>query len=170
MKNIGIIGFGNLGNSLSKLLMRNNVGKNLSISSKEMSSKESLIIKQGDNIRRSDILLTVKPNSIKDVCDDINKYANNEKTIVSAAAAVPIQKINDWTDRKHHIIRCMPNLPVSIGDGSIVWHDPENRDDVKEIIGNYTKGPNSLWVKDERLVDVATVVSGCTPAYVGETI
>jgi pyrroline-5-carboxylate reductase len=170
MKNIGIIGFGNLGRSLTSLLIKNNLRPSLRVSSRNMERTRSFVYQQQDNINNSDILfLTVKPNNVKEVCDDINKYSNNtRKTIVSAAAAVPIKKINDWTYRKHQVIRCMPNLPISIGDGSIVWHDPNNDNEIKKVIEESTKGPNSIWVKDEKLVDVATVISGCTPAYVGK--
>ena len=72
MKSIGIIGAGNLGSHLTKLLLRNNLNYFLTVSDVTppsiSKSCDVLITSNKENIKISDILvLTVKPNNIKSV-------------------------------------------------------------------------------------------------------
>lgn len=180
---IGIVGTGNLGNHLSKLICSNMKINTLTISDINPYSASELgkelqkdfnrvwVENNTNNINTSDILfLTVKPNQIKSVCEQINMYSDGDmKTIVSAAAGVPAFKIRNWLRGDHNILRFMPNIPISVGSGSIVWYIHETFEDerkVKEMLSNITLGPESLWISDERLIDMATVAFGCTPAYV----
>ena len=83
MRNIGIIGSGSLGSHLSKLICRNQLGHFLTISDKNSDNLNNNDIWIGNNeetIQMSDVLfLTVKPYNIKSVCEDIDKYSNNNK-------------------------------------------------------------------------------------------
>ena len=181
MKNIGVIGTGNLGKRLAGLLCRNNLQDFMVISDKNTDELEMLCDKYNlcsdsnkEVIEDSDIIfLTVKPHNIKDVCDEINEHTNRnihakKKTIISAAAGVPIHKINSWTNDNYDVIRMMPNIPISTGDGSIVWCAKDICDIDKLFLNNITEGPSHLWVDDERLIDSGTVISGCGPAYVAK--
>ena len=63
----------------------------------------------------------------------------------------------------------MPNIPISEGDGSIVWYSNKDSYRVeKQLLNEITDGPTNIWVKNENLVDAGTVVSGCGPAYVSK--
>jgi pyrroline-5-carboxylate reductase len=185
MKNIGIIGVGSLGKRFVGLFCRNNLGNFLTVSDINQNNID-MISEQYDiegtsnkyNIRNADILfLTVKPNEIKNVCNDINYYQDNhigrKKIIVSAAAGVPTEKISEWLKDDHHVVRCMPNIPISEGDGSIAWY-VKNKDTNKDYENHIKEletiayGPNNVWVNKEELIDVSTAVSGCLPAYISK--
>ena len=178
MKGIGIIGAGNIGSCLTKLMCINGLDNLLVVSDKNIEKSNILIDKYNlsysDNkntIKMSDtIFIAVKPKNVKDVCKDINNSNSIEKkTIISTAAGVPLKKIKEWTNNKHDIIRCMPNIPISIGDGSIVWYaDKFTYDMNKNFIDDIVEGPTNIWVSDESLIDAATVVSGCAPAYIAK--
>ncbi len=176
MKTIGIIGSGNLGTHMTQLFCKNNLEMFLTVSDKSITKANTLAYQHDiesatnlENIRMSDIIfLTVKPNNIKDVCEEIKNnstyYCEAPKLIISAAAGVSVSKIQKWVGNRHSVGRCMPNIPVSIGDGSIVWtRGSVNTDDI-ELLNDITNGPGSLWVGEE-MMDSATVISGCSPAY-----
>lgn len=177
MKNIGIIGAGSLGTHLSKLICRNQWGHYLTMSDKNSDNLNNNDIWIGDNeetIQMSDVLfLTVKPYNIKSVCEEIDKYSNNwtgqnKKTIVSAAAGVPIKKIREWVGEDYNIVRCMPNIPISNGNGAILWYTDDIIHEEKPILDLVTTGPSSVWVNNEDLLDAATVSFGCAPAYIAK--
>ena len=43
-----------------------------------------------------------------------------------------------------------------------------NHNEDREMLDIITEGPSSIWVDTEDLIDAATVVFGCTPAYVAK--
>lgn len=172
MKKIGIIGTGNLGSHLIKLFRNNNLKNQISLSDintdkvKELGKKYSHnICNNEDNIDRSDIVfLSVKPDKIKEVCSEF--VGKKRKIIVSTAAGVPITKISEWSGNTHQIIRCMPNIPISVSEGSIIWYSHIKNYNIQKTLEGITKGPYHLWLKDEFMMNPATIISGCMPAYV----
>lgn len=169
MKRIGIIGTGNLGSHLCSLFIRNNI-KNITVSDINhnkaymFAKKYNVYINSvRKNINQSDIIfLTVKPNNISSVCNSFKKYEN--KTIVSTAAGVSVSKLYELTKWNHNVVRCMPNIPISVGKGSIVWYSTDKV--CYRSLQQLTYGPQSFWVDNEEMIDVATVISGCIPAYI----
>lgn len=178
MKTIGIIGMGNMGSHLFRLLKKNRLDLFLSVSDTNLSRTKNItevpVITTRENIEDSDILfVTVKPNNVREICKEINKISlrtnlgDNKKTIISTAAGVSISKIQEWTEDVY-IYRMMPSIPISEKKGSIVWYTEETDECHNHLIREITTGPPSLWVQDEKLIDVATVVFGCSPAYIAE--
>lgn len=180
MRSIGIIGAGNLGKHLAGLLCRNRTQLFLSVSDKSVTRTQAIAdeyeIEDTDNatnIQTSDIIfLTTKPNHIQDVCKEIADVTNeiylNPKLIVTTAAGVPIDKVIEWTDNYHRVVRCMPNIAISEGKGSIVWHSGTSESHDRKFLEEITSGPEGFWVPDESLLDPATVISGCSPAYIAK--
>ncbi len=187
MKKIGIIGVGSLGTHLTKLICRNNLQSFLTVSDRnveklikvnDLNNTDGVSLAYNmDNILASDIIfLTVKPDNIKSVCNDIkhtmkiswNHSWTPKKTIVSAAAGVPAFKIRRWLGGDYNIVRFMPNIPISVGSGSIVWYseDIHTHDEIRRVLDDISEGPTSLWVNDEELIDAATIIFGSSPAYI----
>ena len=173
IKNIGIIGAGSIGSHLAKLIYRNKLGHHISIADKNMWKARAQIIESGTTeevIQSSSILfLTVKPNNIKEVCLTIQNLNISNKTIVSTAAGVPISKIKEWSNGhsgQHRVVRMMPNIPISNGCGSIIWYTKDNVN--RKVLDRLCDGPTSLWVNDEAMIDSATAIFGCLPAYIAK--
>ena len=172
MRTIGLIGAGNLGTHISKLFHRNHVNNYVNVYDIDHNRSSRLSKKYGftayqnlpDMVEDSDVIfLTVKPDCVKDICEELNNDIYDNKIIISTAAGVPVSKIDEWSGNYHVVLRCMPNLPISVGKGTIIWYGDERR---YKIIDISMVGPQSYWVDDEELVDVATVISGCIPAYI----
>jgi len=173
MNRVGIIGAGNLGTHLVQMLKSVPLCKLIisdidSIKAKKLGTKFNVPVKSNnDNILESDILfLAVKPNNMKRVCKSIN-IAQTNKTIISTAAGVTTPYISAWLWSEHDIVRCMPNIPISVGRGSVVlYNHTDNRSRAKSLISELIVGPELFWVDKEEMMDVATVISGCMPAYI----
>lgn len=181
MKTIGIIGSGNLGRHLTRLMCRNKLQMFLVVSDIDDNRAEELgdecgvdVVNNLTNIYTSDVIfLATKPNHIKDVCEQVNTVMCSRdikvpKLIVTAAAGVPVDKVKEWTKQQHRVVRCMPNIPISEGKGSIVWYPGTSNPADKYLLNDITAGPEGVWVPNESLMDPATVISGCSPAYVSK--
>ena len=186
MRNIGIIGAGNLGTHVCKLIQRNQWSHFLTVSDKDFETAERLVDELKDDawvgykketIQVSDIIfLTVKPDQIKSVCEEISRYGstinpNQQKIIVSMAAGIQSTQIrnflHDNDNSKYKIVRCMPNLPILKGVGSMIWYskDIKSYESERNVLNLILYGPTSYWTEKEELVDAATVLIGSGPAY-----
>ena len=114
------------------------------------------------------IFLGVKPNilpeALKELCGCIEQ---NSPTLISMAAGVSISKIENALPRSMPIIRIMPNTPVTYGEGMVIYScsSAVSRES-KEIFTDFMRKTGMLKEIDESLIDAATAVSGCGPAFV----
>lgn len=170
MKRVGIIGAGNLGKHLHQMFKLNGFDYLTTISNSNKGVHVNTNLIEDSEI----IFLTVKPNNVQTVCYEINNMNkwNDQKVIISAAAGVPAAKIKNWlgNNSSYKVIRCMPNLPVSVCSGSVVWYVPNNSgiNDTKEILEYMFNGSQMIWIQNEELMDSATVAFGCLPAYISK--
>lgn len=113
------------------------------------------------------VFLGVKPNVIPYAVTDIKDYLGANTVLVSMAAGVAIDKIEGFFESNPPIIRIMPNTPVSVGAGMILWcanrlvTDSRANDflNVMSAAGRFDK-------IDESKIDAASAISGCGPAFV----
>ncbi len=112
------------------------------------------------------IILSVKPQNMEAVLEEIKDLIDQEKVIVSIAAGITISYIRSKlkTDR---IIRVMPNTPAFVGEGMSVmslcecFGGPEVNT-VREIlmsVGNVITLP-------EHYMDAVTALSGSGPGFI----
>jgi pyrroline-5-carboxylate reductase len=90
----------------------------------------------------------------------------NDATMISILAGTTVKEFEPSGISK--IVRAMPNTPATIGQGMTVWCctpnlSSEERDSVKNILDQFGK---SVYVDDEKFVDMSTSISGSGPAYV----
>ena len=116
------------------------------------------------------LFLGVKPHLIKGVLSGIAPILEKRETspvLVSMAGGVTLAQIESALEGiRCPIIRIMPNTPVSVGQGVVLYAMTEDVTDQMEqefltIMGQAGK----LYPIDEDLMDVGTAVSGCGPAY-----
>lgn len=115
------------------------------------------------------IFLGVKPNVIKaalePVADIISK--RDGVTVVSMAAGVSIEKIENCFASPVPVIRIMPNTPAAVGEGMILYSrgSTVRECEVNDFLSVMGKA-GCLDEIDERLIDAASALSGCGPAFV----
>ena len=132
------------------------------ISAKAVTSKE--ICENADMI-----FLGVKPQVLDKVAIELLPYLKNRSSLpilVSMAAATSIERLHElFGDLK--IIRIMPNTPVSVGAGMILYSLGFGVTESDEaLLLDVLKFAGTLDKLDEKLIDAASAVSGCGPAFV----
>lgn len=176
MKNIAIIGLGNMGQALLKGLLDSKVvdRKNIIGIEKDRSKSdfvtENLKIKVFDNFEALKnvhiIIIAVKPQNIEEVLDKIKKFGE-KKLIISIVAGITVSFIKKYL-KNSKIVRCMPNTPALVLKGTtgvycdIVVND-EEKESVKNILGSFGE---VLFFENEDDINKVTALSGSGPAYV----
>ena len=116
------------------------------------------------------IFLGVKPNiipaAISEIASTLEKRDNY--CIVSMAAGVCIPDIERYFDNDSiPVIRIMPNTPAQVGAGMILY--TTNRRVTDSMLDGFIACLGAAGRLDyipERLIDAASAVSGCGPAFV----
>ena len=117
---------------------------------------------------KADVLvLAVKPQDARAALASIATSVSG-KLVISIAAGVRLDALSRWLGGHRQLVRCMPNTPALIGAGITAVYalpevDAEGRERAETILGAVGE---VVWVKEERLLDVVTAVSGSGPAYV----
>jgi len=114
------------------------------------------------------MVLAVKPQSMAVALPDVAKLARPDTTVLSIAAGVRLERLQDAFPAEQPIVRAMPNTPAQIGMGmSVVVANSHvtaaEREAVDALLGAVGK---VAWIDDEGLLDAVTAVSGSGPAYV----
>ena len=181
-KKLGFIGGGNMAEALVKgLLASSFVGsKDIFVSDLisdrlEYLSREYKVKTTGDNrelVRKSDILvLAVKPQAIKKVLESFSDLVDSNKTIISVAAGISINLIEDTLDvqgkKKISVIRTMPNTPALVQEGAtaICGGGYSTKLDIK-IAHHIFKSIGQTVDIEEIHMDAVTGLSGSGPAYI----
>ena len=155
--------------------------RRISIDKKRHGKTQLLKSLQGIKFCNSDIvILAVKPNQIKSICNEINSLMIEKKdlpVVISIAAGVTTTSIKDYIIQENlshlqnflNIYRAMPNLCASNGDsitglfGSSVSDITNSKNTVSEIFNSVGE---ILWVKKEADLNIVTAISGSGPAYI----
>ncbi|MFT7686311.1 MAG: pyrroline-5-carboxylate reductase [Candidatus Azotimanducaceae bacterium] len=112
------------------------------------------------------IVLCVKPNLMKIVCQKITNDIKN-KLFISVAAGITARSIASWLGDNTAIIRCMPNTPALVGAGMTGLYankhvSDEQKNDAEKILSSVGE---IHWFTKESELDIVTAISGSGPAY-----
>lgn len=174
----GFIGTGNMGSALARTVVSVVGGGNVVLADKTTTKAEALAEELGcDFADISEVALTskyiflgVKPQVLPDLLAAIKPYLQKRADrfiLVSMAAGVKMEAILTMLDEKYPIIRIMPNTPVSVGKGMLLYTYSGNiaMDEVEEF-KNALSLSGRVDKINESLIDAASAVSGCGPAFV----
>jgi len=112
------------------------------------------------------ILLSVKPQHMSSVLDEIKGSVPSDALVVSIAAGIPISQFMEALPTPS-VVRSMPNTPAMIGQGMTVWTatggcSDAQREQARGLLSSFGE---EHFVTDETYLDMATAVSGSGPAY-----
>jgi pyrroline-5-carboxylate reductase len=113
------------------------------------------------------VLLAVKPQMLGKVGREIAPHLRRGQLVLSVLAGATTTALTSIL-RHDQVVRAMPNTPASIGAGMTVWYatpetTAEQRGWAASLLG--TLGAE-IEVDDEKMVAMATAVSGTGPTYV----
>jgi pyrroline-5-carboxylate reductase len=112
------------------------------------------------------VVLAVKPQMLADTCRALAP-AIGQQLIVSVAAGISGDSINEWLGGNRAIVRSMPNTPSQVGAGASGLFANARVSASQRAFAEQLAGATGLfiWVEDEALMHAVTAVSGSGPAY-----
>ena len=179
---VAFIGLGNMGASLAKAVAKEVASTDLLLVNRSPQKVEEFIRQYGGTASNLEqvfqeaefIFLGVKPYQICPLLEEYKDILGQRSNLllVSMAAGMELDKMarvvkNDRVG----LIRIMPNTPVAIGQGVISLARTQAVTDqqvarVKQLLA----GAGTLYEIEEKLMDPATAVAGCGPAFVYQMI
>ncbi|KKR95844.1 MAG: Pyrroline-5-carboxylate reductase [Candidatus Uhrbacteria bacterium GW2011_GWF2_41_16] len=182
MSKIGFIGAGNMAQAIISGIINAKVYKPADIFLTDVrSDRVKQLCKQyktkpaADNrelVKAVDIVvLSVKPQNFSQVLDEIRTSINKKHLIVSIAAGITTKRIQK-TLGNVPIVRVMPNTPALLGQGAAGMFattgstsSPQAKGRLKQVKKIFSAVGIVEVVKNEKLLDAVTAVSGSGPAY-----
>lgn len=169
----GFIGCGNMGGAIAKALAKTTSDFMITDrSGKAKALADTLGCAYGDNetaarqCRR--LFLGVKPQMMADALKPLQPIlAERKPLLITMAAGLEIQKIEEMAGTRLGVIRIMPNTPVAVGKGMIQYccNDLVDEAALSDFLSDM-RFAGRLDKLDEKLIDAACAVSGCGPAFV----
>jgi pyrroline-5-carboxylate reductase len=113
------------------------------------------------------VFLSVKPQVMNKLLDEIAPAIDEKKLVVSIAAGVPLAAIERKVGHGIRIVRTMPNTPALVGAGATAMApgDHATEADMAQAKALFDAVGKTVVV-DESLLDAVTGLSGSGPAYV----
>ena len=174
---IGFIGLGNMGASLAKAVWKARNTDTILLSNLSQDKVDTFIASYGGQASSNEeifaeadvIFLAVKPAQISSLLTEFQYILEKRQSLllISMAAGVRLEKLASLVPSQHRFIRMMPNTPVSIGQGVISYALSANcQVDDKEVFCQLLQHAGLLFEISEGLIDAATGLAGCGPAFV----
>lgn len=169
----GFIGCGNMGGALARALSKTT--KDIMLSDYLPEKAEELADELGcsfgtneDIAKKCDrIFLGVKPQVMRETLAEISDILKQKKPLlITMAAGLKIDTILDYVGETLPVIRIMPNTPVSVGEGMILYckNSYISDENLQSFVGDMQYS-GTLDLIDEELIDAGCSVSGCGPAF-----
>jgi pyrroline-5-carboxylate reductase len=113
------------------------------------------------------VLLAIKPQMLARVGREIGPHLRRGQLVLSVLAGATTAALTGYLGHDQ-VVRSMPNTPARLGRGMTVWYatpetTPEQRSQAKALLAALGA---ELEVDDEKMVAMATAVSGTGPTYV----
>ncbi len=169
----GFIGCGNMGGALARALSKTT--KDILLADFDAQKAEILAEELGCKCGTNEevvlncerIFLGVKPQVMESVLQPLkSKFAEKMPLVITMAAGIKTEKIAELCGAKLPVVRIMPNTPVSVGKGMVLYcaNSLAAKDEIDDFLcdmrfaGEFDKLP-------EELIDAGCSVSGCGPAF-----
>ena len=175
---IGFIGAGNMGGALATAVAKAVGGAQVYLADPCADKVTALAAEIGANVSDNDtvastceyIFLGVKPQSFPALFDQLRPILDGRAdgvVLISMAAGISMGAVRELAGRDTAIIRIMPNTPVAVGEGMILYD--ANRFVSEEQLTLFCDALSGAGVLDrlaEEKIDAASALSGCGPAFV----
>lgn len=179
LEKIAFVGGGNITSSLIVSLLKNGFdAKKIIVSSRGQEKLTKLVQdfgvmkaeKNTDAVLFADIvILAVKPQMMKCVCQELANIINTKKPVViSLATGTRLEDIQFWFgSHTHAIVRTMTNTATAVNMGTTALYSAASLSSIqKNSIECIFKATGSyLWVDQESDLNKYSPLIGCGPAY-----
>ena len=171
----GFIGAGNMGGALALAAAKKTGGASIAVACSTAARTEAAAERLGCAAQTPEkilaesrfVFLGVKPQMIAGVVEKLAAEIEESKGIfVSMLAGVSLEKLGTLLGTDKKIIRIMPNTPCAVGQGMILYC--ANANVTEQELAEFTDLmalSGALDALPEHLIDAASAISGCGPAY-----
>lgn len=171
----GFIGTGNMGGALARAAAK--AGMPILLANRTAVKAEALAGELGchavsveDAARLSNfVFLGVKPQMMRELFDTIAPILaarTDAFVLVSMAAGLTMEDIRAMAGAPYPVIRIMPNMPVAVGSGVVMYDTTDNVS--APVLEQFCEGLRCAGMLDhlpEHLIDAGSAVAGCGPAF-----
>lgn len=171
----GLIGSGNMGGAIARAVSQNHKDGILSNRSpqraQQLAQEIGFAASDNETVARNSryLFLGVKPHLMGDMLSTIQPVLSSRAQapiLVSMAAGLTISQIQQMAGQPYPVIRIMPNTPVAVGQGVVLYELSSNvTSEMEEGFLQLMSNSGQLFRIEESLMDVGAAVSGCGPAY-----
>jgi len=157
-----IIGFGTMGKAIAKAISKKDRKIMIFGIDKDKPNMKRIIQK----VSEADfIILSIKPQDAKEIIAEIKDYLNKKTILISIMAGVSIKELIHLSGHQK-IVRMMPNLGLSVGQGIAVWKKTGlSILESKKAKIFLDKISDNFEIKNEDTINKVTAISGSGPAY-----
>ena len=177
MRIFGFIGTGNMGGALARAAAKAVEKQNILLSDAYAPVAEKLAEELGCQAvavsqvaQKADFIwLGVKPQVMQAMLSDIAPILAKRQdfVLVSMAAGLTMAEIRKMAGGDYPVIRIMPNLPVQVGAGMILYDCTDNvSEEAQQAFVRSMTFAGALDRLEEKLIDAGSALSGCGPAFV----
>lgn len=176
-KSIGIAGVGKMGEALvrgllvgrvvppSRILVSDAVGPR----AKEIAAKYDVafVPTTAKLAERSDVLvLAAKPKDMPALVESIAGHVKKDALVITLAAGVRTAFVEESLRGKAHVVRMMPNLACSVGEGATAFALGASATDTDALLVEEIMGSMGRATKvEEKHLDAVTGLSGSGPGF-----
>lgn len=173
----GFIGTGNMGGALARAARHAVDGSRILLANRSPEKArvlatvlEAAAVDSKEIAGKADyILLGVKPQMMGGVLEEIGPVLAERKspfTLVTMAAGLTIARIQELAGGNYPVIRIMPNTPVYVGQGMVLYTCSENtgEETLQTFLEAFAWAGRFSSIPESRM-DAGSAVSGCGPAF-----
>ena len=170
----GFIGCGNMGGAIAKAMA--NSTKNILLADADEKKAANLAAELGVACGNNEyvigqcetVFLGVKPQMAEEVLKPLQARIKKKRpTLISMMAGVSIARVKELAgDDSLPVIRILPNTPVAVGKGVIMYHTSvEVQKEVLEQVLADLAPAGVLDEVEEKMIETGGTLTGCGPAY-----
>lgn len=113
------------------------------------------------------ILLCVKPQTLRDVLNEIKSVVRPEQMLISIAASATTAFIERHLDNTAPVVRAMPNTPALVRAGmTVLCPGKHAREEHLQRARQIFDAVGRTLIIDEKYMDAVTALSASGPAYI----
>jgi pyrroline-5-carboxylate reductase len=113
------------------------------------------------------VILAVKPNQIESLAAELQGSLNKDLLLISIAAGVTLNRLEELFGSLTRIIRVMPNTPALVAAGASAYAANHScREGDGDLAKKLLSAVGLAFEVQEQLLDAVTGLSGSGPAYV----
>ncbi|WP_324735652.1 pyrroline-5-carboxylate reductase [Thermococcus sp. SY098] len=164
---IAVIGAGTVGSAVAKALSE----KYEVIATRRRIEKVRWLEKHGVKLMKDNkaaaevadiIILTVKPNKVRKVLEEIREVVKG-KIVISFAAGIPLKVLKELANAK--FVRAMPNIAILVRESFTAYATNDLSDEEIKLVEEIFETFGKCIKIEEEYMDAITGLSGSGPAY-----